>query len=203
MAPRTSWLSRLPEIRRSVRESVRSHYDSRALQRLFEVKPRAAQKLIQIVSVGAKVGRSALVERVALADFLTVVAESDDPEATLRVLRRQQKPAPRRALRELIQADSDPATLETIPRNITLSTGKMEIEFTRMEELAGALHAIAQILENQFEEFADRFEPVFEAVTEVDPVTEDLRRVFAELRRLEQEKAASVRNPTSSTETQP
>lgn len=194
MAPRTSWLSRLPEIRRSVRESVRSHYDSRALQRLFEVKPRAAQKLIQIVSVGAKVGRSALVERVALADFLTVVAESDDPEATLRVRRRQQKPAPRRALRELIQADSDPATLETIPRNITLSTGKMEIEFTRMEELAGALHAIAQILENEFEEFADRFEPVFEAVTEVDPVTEDLRRAFAELRRREQEKAASVRN---------
>ena len=194
MAPRTSWLSRLPEIRRSVRESVRSHYDSRALQRLFEVKPRAAQKLIQIVSVGAKVGRSALVERVALADFLTVVAESDDPEATLRVRRRQQNPAPRRALRELIQADSDPATLETIPRNITLSTGKMEIEFTRMEELAGALHAIAQILENQLEEFADRFEPVFEAVTEVDPVTEDLRRAFAELRRREQEKAASVRN---------
>ena len=137
MAPRTSWLSRLPEIRRSVRESVRSHYDSRALQRLFEVKPRAAQKLIQIVSVGAEVGRSALVERVALADFLTVVAESDDPEATLRVRRRQQKPAPRRALRELIQADSDPATLETVPRNVTLSTGKMEIEFTRMEELAG------------------------------------------------------------------
>ena len=194
MAPRTSWLSRLPEIRRSVRESVRSHYDSRALQRLFEVKPRAAQKLIQIVSVGAKVGRSALVERVALADFLTVVAESDDQEATLRVRRRQQKPAPRRALRELIQADSDPATLETIPRNVTLSTGKMEIEFTRMEELAGALHAIAQILENELEEFADRFEPVFEAVTEVDPVTEDLRRAFAELRRREQEKAASVRN---------
>ena len=53
--------------------------------RLFEVKPRAAQKLIQIISVGAKVGRSALVERVALADFLTVVAESDDQEATLRV----------------------------------------------------------------------------------------------------------------------
>jgi hypothetical protein len=94
----------------------------------------------------------------------------------------------------LIQANSDPATLETIPRNITLSTGKMEIEFTRMEELAGALHAIAQILENELEEFADRFEPVFEAVTEADPVTEDLRRAFAELRCREREKAASVRN---------
>ena len=56
-----------------------------------------------------------------------------------------------------------------------------------MEELAGALHAIAQILENQLEEFADRFEPVFEAVTEVDPVTK-VRRAFAELRRREQEK---------------
>jgi hypothetical protein len=194
MAPRTSWLLRLPEIRRSVSESVRSHYDSRDLQRLFRVKPRAAQKLIKMCATGAKIGRSALVERVALADFLTLVADSDDPELTLRSRRRKKTPtpAPRRALRCLVQVDSDPATLETIPRNIILSTGKMEIEFTRMEELAGALHAIAQILENEFEEFADRFEPAIEHTPEpeLDSVAEDLRRAWAELTLREREKAS-------------
>jgi hypothetical protein len=185
---------RLPEIRRSVRESVRSHYDSRDLQRLFSVKPRAAQKLIKMFAAGAKIGRSALVEQVALSDFLTLVADSDDPELTLRSRRRQKMPTPatRRALRYLVQVDSDPATLETIPSNIIVSPGKMEIEFTRMEELAGALHAIAQILENEFEEFADRFEPAIEHAPEpeLDSVAEDLRRAWAELILLEREKAS-------------
>lgn len=194
MAPRTSWLLRLPEIRRSVRESVRSHYDSRDLQRLFSVKPRAAQNLIKMFGAGAKIGRSILVERVALADFLTLVAESCDPETTLRSRRQQKTPAPppRRALRCLVQTDNDPATLNTIPRNITVSLGKMEIEFTRMEELAGALHAIAQILENEFEEFANRFEPAIERTSdpELDSIAEDLRRARAELTLREREKAS-------------
>ena len=56
MPRRTSWLPRLPEIRRSVRESVRSHYERRDLERLFHIHPRAAQKLMQMVTVGAKVG---------------------------------------------------------------------------------------------------------------------------------------------------
>ena len=199
MARRTSWLLRLPEIRRSVCESVRSHYERRDLERIFQIQPRAAQKLMRMVTVGVAIGRSALVDRQALSDFLTRVAESDNPETTLRVQRNVCAFVPRRALRELIQVDTDPATLETIPRNVTLSTGKMEIEFTRMEELAGALHAIAQILENEFEEFTDRFEPVPERVTEADPVAENLRQAFAELRRHEQEKAA--RCATNNTET--
>ena len=194
MAPRTSWLLRLPEIRRSVRESVRSHYDSRDLQRLFRVQPRAAQKLIRMVTASAKVGRSALVGRVALADFLTLVGESADPEATLRVRRRHSAsaPTPKRALRELLQCDCDAATLKTMPRNINLSMGRLEIEFSRMEELAGALYAIAQILENELEEFADRYEPVFETVPDIDPVAEDLRRAFEELRYLEKKKQLGV-----------
>ena len=42
MPRRLSWLPRLHEIRRSVGNSVRSHYDRRDLQTLFEFQPRAA-----------------------------------------------------------------------------------------------------------------------------------------------------------------
>jgi hypothetical protein len=144
---------------------------------------------MRTVTVGAQVGRSGLVDRQALADFLTHIAESANPEAALQVQKKVFNTAKRRTLRGLIQNDSTVATLATMPMNIIPSAGKLEIEFTCMEELAGALHAIAQILENEFEEFADRFEPEFEAATEIDPVVEDLRRAFAELRSREREKS--------------
>ena len=38
---------------------------------------------MKMVTVGAKVGRSALVDRIVLSDFLDRVAESDDPEAVM------------------------------------------------------------------------------------------------------------------------
>lgn len=147
-----------------------------------------------MVTIGARVGQSTLVERLALANFLARVAESDDPEITLRSQRNEPSPEPRRKLREFVQADSEPATLETIPRNITLSSGKILIEFNRMEELAGSMLALAQILENEFEEFASKFEPVQPASDlSADPVVEDLRRAFAQLRKVEIAKASRPR----------
>ena len=59
-----SWLPRLHEIRRAVDGSVRSHYDRRDLERLFEVQPRSAQKLIELFPA-LTVGTSRLVEREA------------------------------------------------------------------------------------------------------------------------------------------
>jgi len=193
MPRRTSWLPRLPEIRRSVRESVRSHYERRDIERLFHIQPRAAQKLMQMVTVGVKVGRSALVDRIVLLDFLDRVAESDDPEVTLQARRNVPSPTPRRKLRHLIQLDCDVATLETMPANITARTGELVISFNTMEELASSLHALAQVLEHQLEEFAAQFEPVLETPFAADPVKDDLRRAFEELERSEQAKAVGDR----------
>ncbi len=50
MARPVSWLPRLHEIRRAVANSVRSHYDRHDLQNLFELQPRAAQKLSERAS---------------------------------------------------------------------------------------------------------------------------------------------------------
>lgn len=44
-----TWLSRLHEIRRSVANLVRSHYDRRDIEALFELQPRAAQKLVEML----------------------------------------------------------------------------------------------------------------------------------------------------------
>jgi hypothetical protein len=60
MAHPVSWLSRLAEICRSVKNSVRSHYERKDIEPLFELQPRAAQVLMQGISPSAKVGRSFL-----------------------------------------------------------------------------------------------------------------------------------------------
>lgn len=64
-----SWLPRLHEITRWFANSVRSHYDRRNLEQLFELQPSAAQKLLELLPV-VPVGTSHLVEREVLAGFL-------------------------------------------------------------------------------------------------------------------------------------
>jgi hypothetical protein len=73
-----SWLPRLSAIRRSAENSVRSHYDRKDLERLFEVQPRSAQLLLELLPT-IRLGRSLLVERAALAQFLEriTVAEAE------------------------------------------------------------------------------------------------------------------------------
>jgi hypothetical protein len=66
-APRPiTWLPRLPEIRRSVKRSARSHCERKDIERLFELQPRAAQALVQGISPSAQVGRSFLLARADL-----------------------------------------------------------------------------------------------------------------------------------------
>ena len=81
-----SWLPRLHEIRRSVQNSVRSHYDRRDLEQLFELQPRSAQNFFALLP-SVPVGRSRLVEREALARFLDGVQEADDVPAYMERVR--------------------------------------------------------------------------------------------------------------------
>ena len=55
------WLPRLHEIRRSVANSVRSHYDRRDIEALFELHPRTAQKLVKMLPT-VRIGTSHLIE---------------------------------------------------------------------------------------------------------------------------------------------
>jgi len=86
-----SWLPRLHEISRAVANSVRSHYDRRDLEQLFELQPRAAQKLIEILP-SVPIGTSRLVERSDLAHFLDRVRKTDDTAALFETLRQENLP---------------------------------------------------------------------------------------------------------------
>ena len=174
-----TWLPRLTEIRRSVKNSARSHYERKDIERLFELQPRAAQALVQGISPSAKVGRSFLLARADLEAFLDRVHEGADPTS---LLSPRSEPVPRRRLRELVQVDHVPATLDEAPGNISFQTGQLAISFSSMQELAGALLALAEILDNteQFAAFEDRYTP---RPTALDQGTDDraaVEKMFAE-----------------------
>jgi hypothetical protein len=175
-----TWLPRLTEIRRSVKNSVRSHYDSKDIERLFELQPRAAQALLQGISPTAKVGRSFLLGRAELEAFLDHIQEGASPAS---LLSPRSEPVPRRRLRELVRADRVPATLDTGPGNMSVQPGQLAIRFGSMEELASALLALAEILDNpeQFAQFEDRY---VSRQTDADRGTRDsaaVREMFKEL----------------------
>ena len=177
-----SWLPRLHEIRRSVQNSVRSHYDRRDLQQLFELQPRSAQNFFALLP-SVPVGRSRLVEREALARFLDGVHEAADVPAYMERVRREGAEVSRKKIRSLVRADLAPASLASLPDSMSLSRGRLEISFRSVEQLAEAMLALARILEAEGEEFAERYEPEVPELQAED--TEEVREMFAELERIE------------------
>ncbi len=155
-----SWLPRLHEIRRSVANSVRSHYSRTDLEQLFELQPRAAQKLLRMLPT-VQVGTSRLVEREALHAFLDRIHEAKDLKATSSVIqaaREEKQEVSRRKLRSLVRYDHHPVTFRSLPSNLTIERGRLEVRFETVEELAEAMYFLARVLEGEGQEFAREFE---------------------------------------------
>jgi hypothetical protein len=138
-----TWLPRLHEIRRSVANSVRSHYDRRDLEALFELQPRAAQKLLEMLPT-VRVGTSHRVEREALGSFLERVQESEDTTKLFAQVRGEKAEISRRKVRSLVRRDVEPVGLTSLPDSISLSRGRLEVRFRTVEELAQAMYTLAR-----------------------------------------------------------
>ena len=179
-----SWLPRLHEIRRSVANSVRSHYGRRDLEQLFELQPRAAQKLIEMLPT-VKIGTSLLVEREALAGFLDRVREAEDVTALFDQVRAEKAGVSRKKVRALVPRDTEPTTLGSLPESITLSRGRLEISFASVEQLAEAMFALAKVLDTEVDTFAQAYEP--EMPPEVPEDAIEIDALFADLEAMEKE----------------
>jgi len=178
-----SWLPRLHEIRRSVANSVRSHYDRRDIEQLFELQPRAAQNFSALLP-SVPVGRSRLVEREALVKFLDGVQEAEDVPAYIERVRSEGAEVSRRKIRSLVRADIAPATLSSLPASMSLSRGRLEISFRSVEELAEAMLVLARVLEAEGEEFAALFET--KTYEEESAEATETTEIFSDLLRMEE-----------------
>lgn len=182
-----SWLPRLHEIRRSVANSVRSHYGRRDLEQLFELQPRAAQKLFEMLPT-VKIGTSLLVEREALVIFLDRVREAEDVTTLFDQVRAENAGVSRKKVRALVPRDTEPATLSSLPESIALTRGRLEISFATVEQLAEAMFALARVLETDVDAFAQTYEP--EMPPEVPEDVIEIDALFAELEAMEKERSA-------------
>jgi hypothetical protein len=179
-----SWLPRLHEIDRSVANSVRSHYDRRDIERLFELQPRAAQKLLDLMP-SVKIGTSRLVEREALASFLSRVREAENTTELFEQMRGEKIGDSRKKPRSLVRRDLDPIGIASLPESIGLSRGRLEVSFTTVEQLAESMLILARILEADGDRFAQKFEPQQPETTRDDP--SEMEKLFVELEAMEKE----------------
>ena len=192
MARPPSWLPRLHEIRRAVANSVRSHYDRRDLERLFELQPRAAGKLLDLLPT-VPVGTAHLVDRQVLAGFLDRVQQADDVRALFNQLRLEKGAASRRKIRSLVRRDVEPVDLTSLPDSITLRRGQMEVSFSSIEQLAETMLTLARILENEGDVFAELYEPLKPPA--VDDDVEELKQMFRRLEEMEAERSQGRASP--------
>ena len=152
-----SWLTRLHAIRQVLASSVRSHYERKDIEALFQLQPRAAQLLLELLPTSS-MGRSRLVERQTLADFLDRIHNADDPSSELERLRAQGRVVSRRKIRTLVRRDTDPLPLASLPANIEFTPGQMRVSFSTIEDLAQAMYSLARIIETDGDELARRYE---------------------------------------------
>lgn len=188
-----SWLTRLPEIRRAVASSVRSHYERKEIEALFQVQPRAAQLLLEMLPTTA-IGRSRLVERQALADFLDRIHKAADPSAELDVIRARGGEVSRRKLRTLVRRDVEPLQLDSLPANIEFIPGQMIVSFRTIEDLAQAMYSLARAIETEGDELARRYE-VRGPTDDGSPDRSEFEAMLQELHNLEAIRGRSATPP--------
>jgi hypothetical protein len=194
-----SWLTRLHDIRRAVASSVRSHYERKDIEALFQVQPRAAQLLLEMLPTTA-IGRSRLVERQALADFLDRIHEADDPSAELDLIRAQGGEVSRKKLRTLVRRDVEALRLDSLPANIEFIPGQMIVRFRTIEDLAQAMYSLARAIETDGDELARRYE-VQEVADDGSPKRSEFEAMLEELSDLEATRGSSatpLQHPTAS-----
>jgi hypothetical protein len=158
MARTVGWLGRLDPITRSVANSVPSHYDRADLAALFDLKERSMFSLLAGLPK-VHVGRSVLVERSALLAFLERLQAAEDPAAELARLRTDVPANPRRKLRQFRRTEVTASLLEELPNTVHLAPGELRVQFASLEELAYALTAPSEVLRDDLEAFALRYEP--------------------------------------------
>ncbi len=182
-----SWLARLHEIRRSVQNSVRSHYDRGDLEKLFKLQPRAAGKLLEMLPT-VQVGTSQLVDKEVLAGFLDRVRDADDTAKLFEEVRAEKAQTSHRKPRSLVRRDLDPIDLASLPESVGLSRGRLEVSFRSVEELAESLLLLARILETDCDRFIQKYEP--EMPKPKPEHAGEMQELFADLEWIEAERRA-------------
>ncbi|WP_041598283.1 hypothetical protein [Granulicella tundricola] len=84
--------------------------------------------------------------------------DTEDTAKLFYTLRGEKSAVSKRRLRSMVRRDLDPVSLASLPDSITLSRGRLQVDFGSVEQLAESLLVLARVLESEGEQFAVEFE---------------------------------------------
>ena len=141
------WLSRLYEIRRTVKNSVRSHYSRRELEILFKVSGRSAGRLLELLAT-EPIGTSHVVAREILANFLDQVRDAENVPALCERIRGARENLTRAKARYMVLRDELEVPAYSLPRGVRLEPGCLTVRFESVEEMCASLHRLALAMQD-------------------------------------------------------
>jgi hypothetical protein len=153
-----SWLPQLSNIRRSVSNSLRSHYERRDLELLFKISPSAAGRLLHLLAT-EPVGTAHLVAREKLASFLEAVSETEDVPGLCQKIRAERKNLTRVRARYLCLRDEAEVPFASLSASIMLRPGQLVIRFDNLEYLVRQLIILSQAMKDDPLAFEKACEP--------------------------------------------
>ena len=163
MPSHPTWINKLADIRRAVRELPRPWVDRATVQTLLGVGRRRAQQILA-PCVSEHVGPNGLAERDRFLRRLEEIAAGD--EAQEEVERRQRVAHTIGQLRqERLQRPQLPVPApvsivnqewSSLPPGVRLEPGRLTVEFAEPPEALEKLLALAMAISNDFEEFEQR-----------------------------------------------
>jgi hypothetical protein len=199
MARPFPWISRLPDIRRSVSNSKRSGYTRRELEVLFGISARAAGRLLELLA-GLAINNSHMVERDKLQTFLESVATAPSVPRIVEELRGDKANLSRVKMRHFVPHDQDEVPVTSLPQSIRLRPGRLEIEYVSYEDLLLQLYLLSKAAQDDPLAFEARCEP---RQAELSDEARDARYIQSEIERMDREIAARRAGRPPNAETPP
>lgn len=165
MPAKPSWFLRVPEILAELESLTVPFLDRPTVERLFLVRRRRANQLMTQFG-GFQIGRTFLVDRSQLTEWLRALADGRDfdleSRRRSRVLQSLEEArkiqAARRVMVPAPPSKSRPE-IEDLPPDIHLRPGELRIEFTGAEDLLRHLVQLTQAIVSDYTRFEDLVQP--------------------------------------------
>jgi hypothetical protein len=180
MARPVKWSRDLHSIRERAANARAETWGRWDIERLFGVGRASAQSLMKAIGEVQSVGGAHFVERTSLLGFLDAMIDAEDLEEAFRFrIREADAPPSVKPLRVALPPDLRSVMLRDLPRNISLSPGRLEITANSSVDMLESLALLAQAMQNDLPHVQTILDP-----TPMPPHVQDdeLRAFLDELR---------------------
>jgi hypothetical protein len=162
-----AWFCRLDQILAALRELGSTWLDRRAIEKLFEVKPRRAQQLMRRFGPADLIGKNTVIKSADLIGQLQALARGEEIARwrTLRqraadAIRQAEAAAAARAIPVPAAPDRLRRRLRDLPSSVRLSPGHLEIFFLDINDLWRQLGELAGAAIGDREAFREAATPI-------------------------------------------